>query len=1161
MIVIVDAATGAQIDEFGVDGASNGQADWRVTGPSDRSANRPAGVDPCDNAVQHSPDPADGDSRVEGGDCETGNVRLETGSARRGRRAARGTREDPGAVSGRPAARAARGAARRRVAAPPDARRRAGRVGQDDAPGPVRRPGGRPGGLVPRRDLGRRRGVVRAPPRGRAAVRAARTCPAAGRPSRTSRRRSSARPGPRRLLVIDDGHALEGTAAEARARAPRRLRPAVAGGHRRQPRAAVDQPAAAPRVRRAPGARAGRPAVPRLGGRAAVPRRLPRPGAAGRPRGARPPHRGLGGGPAAVPPRDPRPVRRRAPAGPQRRRDRAAGCCASTWPRTCCSGCRRTCASSSSTRACSAGCPGRCAIACAGTTGSGALLDELARRSVFTVPVEDADGAFRYHEVLRQHLDRMLVEADRRGRGPRDRHAQAGSAARGRRRASGGAAARTAGRRTGTPSGACWADRASGSRRPSRAAGSTRVPPAIERHDPWVALAAARRARNDGRWSAAIDGYVRAEAAFGPARAADAPRRERQRIAAWLDPVAMPTPDAIGALRTGLVREPVLSARDAARLDDASAPVARGLLHLAAGEVVDRASACSRRPPTPARRARSRVRRRGSGRWSPPVSAARHWDARAMDRAIEEAERAGSPWLARLGRSLALRLDPQRAGARTRRGDAGATTLAQDAWGQALLDLAEALGRVPPTRSGACAAADAATVAVPAPGRGRARGLGARPGGARGGEPRDAGRPRRRARRGVGGSRGGVAGRADVRLRGAGRRRRGPWRGVRAARRDRGGRDGARRAPDAGRHGCPGGPGSSRGDRGHGGGSGVRVRRGRRPRAPNGANGANGTNGANGARPFGRAPPVRIRTLGGFALDVDGRRVLLDGAKPRVRSLLRLLAVHAGAAVHREVIQDALWPEADAAAGARSLHVALSALRRWLDEAGAAVGGSLVAREGDAYRLDVAPTRSTSGASTARWPRAGPRARAASSRRPRTRSRSSCTGASSCPRKARPSGSSRGATTTGRPAVEAAGELASESMLAGDYGTAVRACRFGLEIDRYQDSPVADPDRGADRRRRHGGGEPRPARVRGDARGARGGRRFIGLHGPRRARLIRRRRFALRPVSRGDRLSSRGPAPTRRPSGTLDLGDGHRRIGRPVRRQDLASPPCRRPTP
>jgi Tol biopolymer transport system component len=28
-IVIVDAATGAEVDEFGVDGATNGQADWR----------------------------------------------------------------------------------------------------------------------------------------------------------------------------------------------------------------------------------------------------------------------------------------------------------------------------------------------------------------------------------------------------------------------------------------------------------------------------------------------------------------------------------------------------------------------------------------------------------------------------------------------------------------------------------------------------------------------------------------------------------------------------------------------------------------------------------------------------------------------------------------------------------------------------------------------------------------------------------------------------------------------------------------------------------------------------------------------------------------------------------------------------------------------------
>ncbi len=219
-----------------------------------------------------------------------------------------------------------------------------------------------------------------------------------------------------------------------------------------------------------------------------------------------------------------------------------------------------------------------------GGTGSGAMLDELARRSVFTVPVEDADDAYRYHEVLRQHLDRMLVEEVGEAEA-RARHARAGAVLEADgapaealraycraedwdavRRLLGGQGERLA---ASEPSG--WVDE---------------VPPAIERHDPWVALAAARRARNDGRWSAAIDGYIRAEAAFGPSRAADAPRRERQRLAAWLDPVAMPTPDAIGSLRTGLVREPGPAGRDALRLADSAALVARGLLLLAAGEVV-----------------------------------------------------------------------------------------------------------------------------------------------------------------------------------------------------------------------------------------------------------------------------------------------------------------------------------------------------------------------------------------------------------------------------------------------------------------------------------------------------------------------------------------------------------------------------------------------
>ncbi len=200
------------------------------------------------------------------------------------------------------------------------------------------------------------------------------------------------------------------------------------------------------------------------------------------------------------------------------------------------------------------------------------------------------------------------------------------------------------------------------------------------------------------------------------------------------------------------------------------------------------------------------------------------------------------------------------------------------------------------------------------------------------------------------------------------------------------------------------------------------------------------------------APTVRIRTLGGFALDVDGRRVLLDGAKPRVRSLLRLLAVHAGVAVHREVIQEALWSDADATAGARSLHVALSALRRWLDEVAAPIGGALVAREGDAYRLDVG----TDAFDLGRFDRALAEGRAARARGELASAAFALAlelyGGELLPEEGPSEWIVPRRDHYREAAVEAAGELASESMLAGDYATAVRACRSGLEIDRYQDS-------------------------------------------------------------------------------------------------------------
>src|SRR5207248_612809 len=103
------------------------------------------------------------------------------------------------------------------------------------------------------------------------------------------------------------------------------------------------------------------------------------------------------------------------------------------------------------------------------------------------------------------------------------------------------------------------------------------------------------------------------------------------------------------------------------------------------------------------------------------------------------------------------------------------------------------------------------------------------------------------------------------------------------------------------------------------------------------------------------APSLSLRCFGGFNIAIKGRPVDLSAVKPRARAVLRLLAVHAGNPVHREVLQAAFWPDADAETGARNLHVAVSSLRSWLEPGVGRGGSSLLLREGDAYRLALRP--------------------------------------------------------------------------------------------------------------------------------------------------------------------------------------------------------------
>jgi len=661
-----------------------------------------------------------------------------------------------------------------------------------------------------------------------------------------------------------------------------------------------------------------------------------------------------------------------------------------------------------------------------GAAGSAAMLEELARRGVFTVPVEDGSDAYRYHEVLRQHLDRMLVEEVGEA-AARERHDRAGrlleadgalpEALRAYSRAEDWEAVRRllggAGERLATGHGGGWIEE---------------LPPAIVRHDPWVALAAARRARSEGRWAAALAAYALSESGLAPGRAAEAPRAERAMLAAWLDPLAIPPADAMGMLRSGLVRDPGPAARELARRDEPMAAVARGFALLAAGEA------------PAARRVLAEAAASGGagavadaaamlGATVAGVLAGEPCDARAFDPAVEAAERAGVPWLAGLGRVLGGRLADGgfAPGEGAWRGiGVAAGPEAGDPWGRALLDLAAAwCGHTGPEAAAESAGAAADTFRRLGSGvlEAWARSLGALAG-ASAGLP-DA-RDEAVAAEGLARASGTPAARLLAHL-------------ALAAVDPGHARDhGTLATATAAETGLVPPPWARD--------LVMELDLGEAVRAPAAAGVARA---ALPQHPGARA--IEVRLLGGFGLEVDGQRVPLEGLKPRVRSLLRLLAMHVGAPVHREVIQESLWPDADAASGARSLHVALSSLRRHLEAEAGPGGGRLVVRDGEAYRLDVAPDQVDLGRfdqaiATARIGRAGD-----GSTTDAFDAAMELYSGDLLPEEGPAEWIAERRGQYRARAIEAAEGLAEASLLAGDLATCVRACRFGLELDRYQD--------------------------------------------------------------------------------------------------------------
>jgi serine/threonine-protein kinase PknK len=685
--------------------------------------------------------------------------------------------------------------------------------------------------------------------------------------------------------------------------------------------------------------------------------------------------------------------------------------------------------------------------------GSALLLEELARRQLFTVVVDEGEGSYRYHEVLRSHLDRMLVEevgeVEARGR-----HQRAASLL------------ERSGALPEALVGYCraedWPAVSSlvGNRGEQVAVGPglrlELLPAALVRDSPWLALASARRARAEGRWAAALDAYARAEAAFGASTAGSTARRERLALAAWLDPVAIPPADWTGVLRGGLVREPVAAARDS-RLDPEHRELVRGLLLLAAGEVTEAKRALTAASQLeeldPVLGAAAAVAAAVAALLSGEPGA----DHQLAD-AIDIAERSGLPWLASMGR-VAARIGGIEVDGATAADAPPIDPLGPDAdpWGalfRALVSawvarpigMANAPGDATETGEMRAAAAEQAAAVARRLGAGVleafARGLQAY-GMAESGAPeaREAALGVESLARATGTS--GPRLLAYLALATAQPQRREEYESLAdAVQVDTGLRvpvssSAAGSVPDDATDGGQAFAAASRAKVGRDGSVAISP-------LPRGGAG----------RETPSTAGLELHLFGGFGVEVDGRPIALDGIKPRARAVLRFLAARPGVAIHREVIQEALWPEVDAATGARSLHVAVSALRGLFSDALGGDATRLIAREGDAYRLAVDPDQVDVG----RFEQAMARARG-------LRNGSGRLGGGTAdfatalllyrgdllPQDGPAEWAVERREHFRREAVEAATIVADDAYGAGDLEEAIRVCRRGLELDRFHD--------------------------------------------------------------------------------------------------------------
>jgi DNA-binding SARP family transcriptional activator len=633
-----------------------------------------------------------------------------------------------------------------------------------------------------------------------------------------------------------------------------------------------------------------------------------------------------------------------------------------------------------------------------GRSGTAALLAEIERRQIFLCPVDGA-GSFRYHEVLRSHLEACLLDLIGE-RQARDRYVRAGAIL---ESAGAWSEALRAYCRAGEHSAALRLLRQSGAEVADDPGSSIELLPAgLIDHDPWLILAGARRHLAAGRWKQALAAYHRLERYPVANGAVDKQRQERLTLTMWMEPVIPPGADWVGVVCQATRKDPASGRQAATSLPGPTGRLAGGLAALLAGQLHD---------------ARAVLRQAGEDPDASPAVSAGAWLAAGVAGLLAGAEGASEElhvgreradelnltWLARVGscaaQCLAAGTPAEAETART------ACQQAEDLWGTALIGLLQGFGWATEAPAGRDRFIEAA-------GQFRQLGAGVLEAWARSGAALSAARagdPDASER----------AGAAETLARGTA-----TWGALLAACHARALTDPARAREYLG----------------------LAGRLDADAVAPLSAPGpASPDAGSN-------SPAIALRVLGDFHLTVDGARVDLASVKPRVRSLIRLLALHTDRAVHRETLIEALWPGSSTQTGTRNLQVAISAARQFLEHA--LPGGALVVREADAYRLalpehseiDIHCFDSELGRARLARDRGDDEARRACLTRCLDLYRGELLSVE---------GPAEWVQETREHyrvlAADAAEELAGAHFAAGEYAEAARACERGLAVDRYRD--------------------------------------------------------------------------------------------------------------